>query len=259
MKTSHSLEKKRFHFGHWRLADHGRLSVLLLFFFVLHAVALRVLKVERPLETRLVSFKNPVIQVYVEDEKKNEKQDIAFQLQYQDPSSVSYSSSKNLPSLPRVIPLPIELGSEPLTKVVTSSDFLTELETPNLIEKAANSLRTPLSMRHISIVTNQFLHPSSGVIVIGEEVATRLISALPSLPVQVTDRPLPPTVIRVSVSPNGIVESALVEVSSGSLNLDKEAVKISTKLRFSPDFEKSVLWSTFTFYWVQASSNEVEL
>lgn len=256
MKPFHFLERKRFRFGHWRLANHGRLSVLLLLFFVLHAVALITLKVTPPPEAKLNALKNPVIQIYMGDEQRSEDQAIAFQLRYQDPSSVSRSLSKNLSSLPREIPLKIGLESEPLSKVVISSDFLTELESPKLAEKAANFLPIFLPLPYVSTVTNQLLRPSSSMVVIGQDVVARLVSDLPNLSAQVTDQPLVPTVIRVEISPNGIVESALIEVSSGNLNLDKEAVQMSLKLRFSPDFEKASVWSTFTYYWLQTSTTE---
>ncbi|MEZ5406291.1 MAG: energy transducer TonB [Verrucomicrobiia bacterium] len=239
-----------FHFGHWKLPQHGRLSLLFLFFLALHGIALLELKVELPAAQFSSVRKIPTVSAFFQGSDLFLGQDIAFQLRFQDPSVIAKPTLSNLPNDMRLILLPLSLESE--LKTLSPRQLLEPGDQASLPEQAETALQSSLPvLSQIQKDEEPVRTVELGAIVIGDELKSRFSGLMPALSEQATDRPLLPTVVRVGVSSQGVVESALVENSSGNIGVDEEAVKLAGQLRFTLDVEKKIVWSTLTFYWPQ--------
>lgn len=72
---------------------------------------------------------------------------------------------------------------------------------------------------------------------------------VPNLPSPISDTDLVPTELRVAVNANGTVENALIEQSSGKLELDQQAVLAARKIRFHASDQPDLLWGRITIFW----------
>ena len=88
-----------------------------------------------------------------------------------------------------------------------------------------------------------------------DALAARQPTGLPALPSPTSDTDMSPTVLRVAVDPDGAVEHALVEQSSGDLgatiakDLDQQAVLAARKIQFKPTDQPGLLWGRITVLW----------
>lgn len=240
-----------FHFGHWKLPQHGRLSLLFLFFLALHGVALLQLKVQLPTLQLTTSNKISPVRAFFKGSDLFLGEDIAFQLRFQDPSIVAKPTLSHLPSEAKMNFVFEQVENELKT---LSPRELMELEGgADLAEQAKTVSQN--SVPYFSVETSKKGEAVNvvelGSIVVGNELQSRFSGLMPALSSQSTDRPLFPTVIRVSVSPQGVVETALIESSSGNIEVDEEAITIANQLRFVASPDEKMVWSTLTFYWPQ--------